>query len=111
MPKKHGAYNENEKRKNDININNSSANRSLKNSRDKEREKEQNQNQLKGSSQSTTYQKNRGKARTGAYYNGMKNEKKQKAEETIEDIKADILRIEKEIKLEINEIRSLKLGL
>ncbi len=36
---------------------------------------------------------------------------KSKVEETVEDIKADILRLEKEIKLEIEEIRSLKLGL
>jgi len=32
-----------------------------------------------------------------------------KAEETIEDIKLDIIRLEKEIELEIKEIRSLKL--
>lgn len=32
-----------------------------------------------------------------------------KAEETVEDIKADIHRIEKEIQLEIKEIKSLKL--
>lgn len=36
---------------------------------------------------------------------------KVKVEETVEDIKADILRLEKEIRLEIKEIRSLKLGL
>ncbi|MCX7841553.1 MAG: hypothetical protein N2489_00570 [Clostridia bacterium] len=36
---------------------------------------------------------------------------KSKAEETAEDIKADILRIEKEIDLEIKEIKSLRLGL
>jgi len=34
-----------------------------------------------------------------------------RAEETIDDIKVDITRIEKEIQLEIKEIRSLKLGL
>jgi CCR4-NOT transcriptional regulation complex NOT5 subunit len=34
-----------------------------------------------------------------------------KAEETIDDIKEDIVRIEKEIELEMKEIRSLKLGL
>ncbi len=33
-----------------------------------------------------------------------------RAEETVEDIKTDIRRIEKEIKLEIREIRGLKLG-
>jgi len=33
-----------------------------------------------------------------------------KAEETIDDIKTDILRIEKEIELELKEIRSLRLG-
>lgn len=32
-------------------------------------------------------------------------------EETVDDIKADVARIEKEIDLEIKEIRSLKLGL
>lgn len=34
---------------------------------------------------------------------------KSRAEETIDDIKQDIIRIEKEIELEIKEIRSLKL--
>lgn len=34
---------------------------------------------------------------------------KNRAEETIDDIKEDIARLEKEIKLEINEIKSLKL--
>ena len=34
---------------------------------------------------------------------------KNRAEETIDDIKEDIVRLEKEIKLEINEIKSLKL--
>lgn len=34
---------------------------------------------------------------------------KNRAEETIDDIKEDILRLEKEIELEIKEIRSLKL--
>lgn len=34
-----------------------------------------------------------------------------KVDETIEDIKADIIRIEKEIELEIKEIKTLKLGL
>jgi hypothetical protein len=34
-----------------------------------------------------------------------------KAEETIEDIKEDIIRIKKEIELEMREIRSLRLGL
>ncbi|MDO8685671.1 MAG: hypothetical protein Q7J78_03265, partial [Clostridiales bacterium] len=32
-----------------------------------------------------------------------------KAEETVEDIKIDITRIEKEIKMEVKEIRSMKL--
>jgi hypothetical protein len=36
------------------------------------------------------------------------NTHKSKEEETIEDIKRDILRIEKEIELEIREIRSMK---
>jgi hypothetical protein len=34
--------------------------------------------------------------------------KRNRAEETIDDIKHDILRLEKEIELEIREIRSLK---
>lgn len=34
-----------------------------------------------------------------------------KEDETVEDIREDIARIEKEIKLELKEIRSLKLGL
>jgi hypothetical protein len=34
-----------------------------------------------------------------------------KAEETADDIRADIARIEKEIELEIKEIKSMRLGL
>ena len=34
-----------------------------------------------------------------------------KVEETVDDIKADITRLEKEIDLEIKEIKSLRLGL
>lgn len=34
-----------------------------------------------------------------------------KTEETVDDIKADIVRIEKEIQLEIKEIKSMRLGL
>lgn len=34
-----------------------------------------------------------------------------KVDETIDDIKADITRLEKEIQLELKEIRSMKLGL
>ena len=49
--------------------------------------------------QNAAYGKNRGKNRASVNYSGVRNEKKQKAEETIDDIKADIMRIEKEIKL------------
>lgn len=42
-------------------------------------------------------------------YSSIKNLKRVKEDETIEDIKADILRIEKEIELELKGIRSLKL--
>jgi len=41
----------------------------------------------------------------GRYGNALRN----KAEETIDDIKLDIIRLEKEIELEIKEIRDLKL--
>lgn len=41
----------------------------------------------------------------GRYGNSLRN----RAEETIEDIKEDIIRLEKEIELEIKEIKSLKL--
>ncbi len=41
----------------------------------------------------------------GRYGNALRN----RAEETIDDIKLDIIRLEKEIELEIKEIRSLKL--
>lgn len=34
-----------------------------------------------------------------------------RAEETVDDIKTDIVRIEKEIELEIKEIKSMRLGL
>lgn len=36
---------------------------------------------------------------------------KPRADETVDDIKQDIIRIEKEIKLELKEIRSMKLGI
>lgn len=42
---------------------------------------------------------------------GIRYPHKPRAEETIDDIKSDIVRIEKEIQLEIKEIRSMKLGL
>ena len=41
----------------------------------------------------------------------IKGATKSKATETVEDIKQDIGRIEKEIELEISEIRSLRLGI
>ncbi len=42
---------------------------------------------------------------------GQRYPHKVKTEETIDDIKEDILRIEKEIELEIREIRTMRLGL
>ena len=39
------------------------------------------------------------------------NRNKPRALETIEDVKQDIIRIEKEIELEIREIKNVKLGL
>jgi hypothetical protein len=44
----------------------------------------------------------------GTSYGRHQNVQKSRAEETIEDIKQDIIRLEKEIELEIKEIRSLK---
>jgi len=49
--------------------------------------------------------RNRNKTAGSGRYGNSRN----RAEETIEDIKRDIMRIEKEIELEIKEIRSLKL--
>lgn len=43
--------------------------------------------------------------------NGQRYQKRIKADETIDDIKLDIQRIEKEIELELKEIRSSRLGL
>ncbi|NSW89728.1 MAG: hypothetical protein HPY74_03415 [Firmicutes bacterium] len=68
------------------------------------------QNQRKGNNYNI-YSKNKGRSRSLADCANSKHEKKSKADETINDIKEDIIRIEKEIRLEINEIRSLKLGL
>lgn len=48
-----------------------------------------------------------GKTSSGQGYSQRHN--KIKALETVEDIKQDIIRIEKEIRLEIKEIRSMKL--
>lgn len=45
------------------------------------------------------------------YNRNTKYSNKSKAEETLEDVKQDIVRIEKEIRLEIEEIKTLKLGL
>jgi len=43
------------------------------------------------------------------YTGGIRNPVKYKAEETVDDIKEDIARLEKEIHMEIKEIRSMKL--
>jgi hypothetical protein len=49
----------------------------------------------------------------GRYYRDRNNDRvgalRNRADETIDDIKEDIIRIEKEIDLEIKEIRSMKL--
>ncbi len=45
------------------------------------------------------------------YNNTPRYNQKVKVDETIDEIKADIVRIEKEIELEIKEIKTLKLGL
>lgn len=46
-----------------------------------------------------------------SYQNSIKSATKSRALETVEDIRQDIGRIEKEIELEISEIRSLRLGI
>lgn len=52
------------------------------------------------------------KGRTrGKYSSKSRYNKRFRANETIDDIKTDIARIEKEIKLELKEIRSTKLGI
>lgn len=48
---------------------------------------------------------------SGYHNNYNKPAERVKAIETLEDIKADITRIEKEIQLEIKEIKSIRLGL
>ena len=45
------------------------------------------------------------------FYNKNKGNRRIRVEETLEDIAADMLRIEKEIQLEIKEIISMRLGL
>lgn len=56
------------------------------------------------------YRKDSSQSRnTGGGYS-YRNSGRARAEETVEDIKSDIVRIEKEIMLEIKEIRGLKLG-
>lgn len=52
----------------------------------------------------------RSKARSNNNNVKQRYNKPTRAEETIEDIKNDISRIEKEIQLELKEIRSLKFG-
>jgi len=58
---------------------------------------------------------NKNYGRTQSRYNNQDRQassrfvRKVKSEETVDDIRVDIERIEKEIKLEIEEIRSLKL--
>ncbi len=59
--------------------------------------------------ESVSRQKHSRDQRYGGFHNRSQN--KVKAVETIDDIRADISRIEKEIELEIKEIRSLRLGL
>ena len=46
---------------------------------------------------------------SGAQQGRYGNNQRSRAEETIDDIKQDIIRLEKEIDLEIMEIRSMKL--
>jgi hypothetical protein len=50
-------------------------------------------------------------SRSNSGYNNHRMSNRVKAEETIDDIKADINRIEKEIDLELKEIKSLRIGI
>lgn len=78
----------------------------------------ENKNQNQGQGQNQNQGQNRGryngKNRNNHYRKGnfhKNNRPKVPVEETLEDIKADMVRIEKEIELEIKEITSMRLGL
>ncbi|HEX9058668.1 MAG TPA: hypothetical protein VF941_00650 [Clostridia bacterium] len=60
-----------------------------------------------------TYRDNRDSSYRNGFHSqtSTRNSIKNRADDSIEDIKADITRIEKEIELEIKEIKSLRLGL
>ncbi|NLC68426.1 MAG: hypothetical protein GX754_06505 [Clostridiaceae bacterium] len=72
------------------------------------RNRENNQRKVNASN---AYNKSKSKNRPFEECAKFKTERVQRTEETINDIKEDIARIEKEIMLEITEIKSMKLGL
>lgn len=87
-------------------------------------EGQQNRSETQGRSQSSSHRSqwyqsshnNKGYHKSSSwsrssYQNNASRYNKIREEETINDIKEDIVRLEKEIELEIKEIRSIKLGL
>lgn len=85
----------------------------------------ENRNHNQGQQQNQQQGQNQGQSRNNNRYNGNRNRNnhyrknnyhkhskpKLPVEETLEDIAADIIRIEKEIQLEIKEITTMRLGL
>lgn len=73
-----------------------------------------NQNQGQGQNQNQNRNRYNGRNRNNHYRKNnfhKNNRPKVPVEETLEDIQADMVRIEKEIELEIKEITSMRLGL
>jgi len=66
--------------------------------------------QKDSSYQRSSYANRESGVRHGYNNSSSKGNSRVKSEETIEDIRTDIARIEKEIELELKEIRSLRLG-
>lgn len=78
-----------------------------------ERSNSYKKNRFDDTSRDTIREEKRDRGREKRQYSriGSNYSQRNAANETIDDIKEDIVRIEKEIRLEIKEIKSLKLGL